>query len=154
MPSPSCVRPSRSIPSSCWRMPTWACALSLQGRNAAAAAEFRAYLRAQPGQPRVLGWLAWVLATAPEDAVRSGPEAVALAERAAESTSHSDAEVLHALAAAYAETGRYEQAVQVAGQALAIASAAGSQPLVAEIQQSLACYREKRPFRPSHIAFR
>ena len=39
----------------------------------------------QPDQPQVLGWLAWILATAPEDAVRSGKEAVGLAEKAANS---------------------------------------------------------------------
>ena len=66
-------------------------ALSHQGQNTAAAAELRAFLRLQPDQPQVLVWLAWILATAPEDAVRSGQEAVALAEKAADLTAHRDA---------------------------------------------------------------
>ena len=122
-------------------------ALSRQGQNAAAAAELRAFLRLQPDQPQVLVWLAWILATAPEDAARSGQEAVALAEKAARITSHRDPGGLNVLAAAYAETGRYEEAVKVAEQAQRLASAAGAQPLVAAIQQCIACYRGNKPFR-------
>ena len=90
------------------------CLLSQQGQNAAATAEFRTSLRLQPDQPQVLRWLAWTLATAPEDSVRSGKEAVELAEKAVQLTSHRDATVLNALAAAYAESGRFAEAAQTA----------------------------------------
>ena len=70
-----------------------------------------------------------------------------MAEKAVELTSHRDAAVFSALAAAYAETGRYEEAIRVAEQALVLASASGSQPLVNEIQRCIACYRGNRPFR-------
>ena len=121
--------------------------LSQQGQNAAATVELRAFLHFQPDQPQVLGWLAWILATAPEELVRSGEEAVALAQKAVQLTSHRDAGALNTLAAAYAETGRYEEAVRTGQQALTVAAASGSQPLVARIRQCIACYRNKQPVR-------
>ena len=121
-------------------------ALSLQGRNAAAVAELRTFLQLKPDQPQVMGLLAGILATAPEDSVRSGKDAVQLAQKAAQLTPHRDVAVLNALAAAYAETGRYKEAVQVGEQALALASAFGPQPLVAAIQRRIACYRGNKPF--------
>ena len=70
-----------------------------------------------------------------------------LAQKAARLAPHRDVAVLNALAAAYAETGRYEEAVQVGEQALALASASGSQTLVTAIQRRIACYRGNKPFR-------
>ena len=123
-------------------------ALSLQGRNAEAAAQWRTFLRLKPDQPQIMTSLAWLLATAPEDRVRSGKDAVELAQKAKELLGpHRDVAVLNALAAAYAETGRYGEAIQVAEEALALASAAGSQPLAAALQRRIACYRGNKPFR-------
>jgi Flp pilus assembly protein TadD len=122
-------------------------ALSRQGQTAAAAAQLRQFLRLQPDQPQVLGWLAWILATAPDAQVRSGQEAVALAEKAAQLTARRDAGILNSLAAAYAETGRYAEAVEVAQQALTLSSAVGPQALVAGIRECLDCYRDNKPYR-------
>ena len=121
--------------------------LSHLGKNAEALVQLREFLRSQPNQPQVLSRLAWILATAPQAPVRSGKEAVALAEKAAQLTARHDVGVLNSLAAAYAETGRYAEAVEVAQQALTLSSAAGPPTLVAGIRECLDCYRGNKPYR-------
>lgn len=56
--------------------------------------------------------LAWLLATSGDASVRDGKEAVGHARRAAEATNYLDANILDTLAAAYAESGDFEQAVK------------------------------------------
>jgi hypothetical protein len=94
-----------------------------------------------------MGWLAWVLATARDDAVRDGPQAVKLALRAAELSHGSDPRILDALAAAYAETGQFPAAIKAAETAEALAARSGEQNLADEIEVRLALYRNSRPWR-------
>jgi serine/threonine protein kinase/TPR repeat protein len=61
--------------------------------------------------------LAWLLATSPDNTVRNGPEAVKLAEKAVEAYP-TNASYLNTLAAAYAETGQFEKAVNGENQAI------------------------------------
>ncbi len=60
----------------------------------------------------VLNNLAWVLSTSPDDAVRDGKRAVELSLKAAELTDWQAAHILSTLAASYAETGDFENAVK------------------------------------------
>jgi tetratricopeptide (TPR) repeat protein len=119
-------------------------ALSRQRHYAAAAAEFRTFLRLQPNHPVVLGWLAWLLATAPEDSVRDGKEAVALAEKAAAT---GRPESLDALAAAYAECRRFPEAVAAARKAKKAAEDGKNQSLAAAIAARLKLYEAGKPYR-------
>ena len=69
-----------------------------------------------PGSTLVANDLAWLLATHPDAQVRDGAAAVAVAEEtqrasAAERAGKEDAGLLDTLAAAYAEAGRYAEAV-------------------------------------------
>jgi tetratricopeptide (TPR) repeat protein len=95
--------------------------------------------------------LAWLYATYPEDAVRSGEEAIRLATRASNRTGNRNAEMLDTLAAAYAETGDYSQAVAVAERALAAARTAGNAPLAGEVEGRIELYRRGEPFRDSIV---
>ena len=61
-----------------------------------------------------LASLAWLLATAPEAALRDADQAIRLAERAAELTGRRDASALDVLAAAYAAAGQFDRAVDTA----------------------------------------
>jgi Flp pilus assembly protein TadD len=54
-----------------------------------------------------------------------------------------DPAALDTLAAAYAEAGRFPEAVQTARQALSLAT----DPLAAELKARIALYQDKRPFR-------
>ena len=117
------------------------------GRRGAAAAAFRAGLAADPDDPRLAARLAWLLATASEDSLRDGAEAVRLAEGASRATGSRLPEALDVLAAAYAEAGRFEDATATARRARELATAAGLTALVAEIGARLALYEAARPYR-------
>ena len=77
-----------------------------------AIAEYRHVLRIAPDNVASQSNLAWLLATAADPALRNGPEAVLLAERAESESSRGENHpiVLRILAAAYAETGRFVEA--------------------------------------------
>ena len=69
------------------------------GREEAAAGEFRQVLKIQPDNVSALNNLAWILATAPQDSVRHGDEAVALAGQASRLTGGENPAMLRTLAA-------------------------------------------------------
>jgi pentatricopeptide repeat protein len=119
----------------------------LQGRAAEALAEWRDVLRAAPNHLAVLDQTARLLATAPDASLRNGPEAVALAERAAQLTGGREPQVLDTLAAAYAEAGRFDEAVQTARQALALALEANKTPLSENLKARIALYESRTPLR-------
>src|SRR5262249_55540043 len=68
-----------------------------------------------------LNRVAWVLATCPEASVRNGARAIELAQELALVSAGNDPVILGTLAAAYAEAGRFSDAVTVAQQALQLA---------------------------------
>ena len=117
-------------------------ALNAAGDPAGALGAFREALRIRPDWPTALGALAWVRAT--HAAVLDPDEALALAERAAELSTRSDVAVLDALAAAYAATGRFDEAVLTAEEAVRAASV--SAPGLADgIRARLERYRAGLP---------
>jgi tetratricopeptide (TPR) repeat protein len=86
---------------------------------------------------------AWLLATSPDDAVRSGPEAVKSALAACEINKYRLPADLKALAAAYAENGQFELAIGWQEKAVQLSS--GEEKTVEE--KVLEQYKDKRPFR-------
>jgi hypothetical protein len=67
-----------------------------------------------------------VLAASPDDELRNGAEAVRLAEHACELTHYGEPLFIGTLAAAYAESSRFPEAVTTAEKAEQLATAAGS----------------------------
>jgi type IV pilus biogenesis/stability protein PilW len=65
-----------------------------------------------------LGNLAWLLATCPDDSIRNGRRAVELAQRLERSAEKPFPRMYDVLAAAYAETGQFDRAVQMAERAV------------------------------------
>jgi protein O-mannosyl-transferase len=94
----------------------------------------------------VLNDLAWLLATCPQADQRDGARAVRFAERACELTQYRRTRMVGTLAAAYAEAGRFPDAVTTAEKAIALATAAGDQVLLARNRQLLELYRAGRPY--------
>jgi len=82
------------------------------GEYQRALADFREAFRLTPKDSSAANGFAWLLATSPVDADRDGQEAVRIATIACELTGWKSAAVLDTLAAAYAETGDFEQAVR------------------------------------------
>jgi tetratricopeptide (TPR) repeat protein len=104
-------------------------------------------LEIDPGHMNAEVNLSWVLATAPEASIRDGARAVQLAEDVAHRAGHPNATVLRTLAAAYAETGRFSDAIETAQQAIAIAKATGNDGLAADLERNIAAYRLNQPIR-------
>ena len=90
--------------------------------------------------------LAWLRATAPDPGLRNGPEAVRLAERACQQTQYKEIVPIRTLAAAYAEAGRFGDAVATARKALAMVLAQGPKELAARDEQLLELYKSGRPY--------
>lgn len=91
--------------------------------------------------------LAWALATSSNESMRNGARAVRLAEDVARRAGHPNAIVLRTLASAYAETGRYSDAIETAQQAIAIAKTTGNEGLASDLERNIAAYRLNQPIR-------
>ena len=87
--------------------------------------------------------LAWIYATCPEPAVRNGAEAVRLAEHACQLSERRSVEFLDTLAAAYAETGRFPDAIKTAEETRALAEAAKDRATAEMERQRLELYRTR-----------
>lgn len=117
------------------------------GRTGEAIASYREALRLDPDNSDYAVTLAWLLATHEDQQWRDGEEAVRIAQRACEQTGYKLPHILNTLAAAYAEIGRFEDAVQSAEKALSDAHAAGQQTVAETIERYLVLYRAGRPVR-------
>jgi len=116
------------------------------GRPAEAATEYRQVLAAQPDSLEALNNLAWLLAAGRDSTVRNGDEAVRLAERACRLTNYQQARTLGILGAAYAEAGRFNDAVAAAEKAVDLATAAGDAQFAGMNRQLLEFYRAGKAF--------
>ena len=112
----------------------------------AAIAEYRQVLAVKPDQPEALNNLAWLLATCPDATIRNGAEAVRLAEHACRLSGYAQPRELGALAAAYAEAGRFPEAVATAQKAVAAASASRNAQLATMGAQLLNLFRSGKPY--------
>jgi tetratricopeptide (TPR) repeat protein len=112
-----------------------------------AAAAYGAALAHKPDDVHLLNRAAWILATAADDRARDGARAVSLAERAVTLTRRQDPGSLDTLAAALAEVGRFEEALDAAREAQALAARASDPGLSAELAQRMARYEKGLPFR-------
>ncbi len=94
--------------------------LANEGRTREAADLYRRALQVRPTEIKALNDLAWILATAKDDGLRSPAEALELAGKAVATWGRKDALVLETLAAACAAAGRFEEAMKVTEEALAL----------------------------------
>ena len=121
--------------------------LHAQGQLAAAVPHYRQAVQLSPNSAVYLNDLAWLLATHPDADLRNGPEAVTLAEKAVKLTHGTQAAFLGTLAAAYAEVGRFPEAIAAAEKALDRARAAGQGQIAEANTQFLELYRAHKPYR-------
>lgn len=108
-----------------------------------AAADFEKLAQLQPRDASALNNLAWLRATCPDETVRDGKSAVADTTRACELRKWKDPHLIDTLAAALAEAGQFERAVEMQTRAIRIA------PLLArnDMHQRLKLYGERKEFR-------
>jgi tetratricopeptide (TPR) repeat protein len=93
--------------------------------------------------------LAWVYATHPRRAVRNGREALRLATAACEATRYGVRPYLDTLAAAQAETGDFEAAVDTMQRSLSLAT--DDAALRDRLQARRQLYASRRPFRDTTL---
>jgi tetratricopeptide (TPR) repeat protein len=111
-----------------------------------AAAAFEQALKLNPDWPEALNDLAWLKATCWDSEVRDGAEAVRLAERACKIAGDKVPGFLGTLAAAYAESGRFDDAVKTAERAKDLAAASGQKDIAERNLKLLALYRAGKPY--------
>jgi len=99
--------------------------------------------------PGVQNNIAWLLATSPDLAKRNGNIAVPLAEAACRQTEFKTTVMVGTLAAAYAEAGRFDEAISTAQKACALASDAHDEDLLKNNQKLLSLYRKHEAYRES-----
>ena len=120
--------------------------LAAQGDYEGAIEEYKAALQEEPDFVFALNDLAWLLATAPDPRLRNGTEAVPLAEEACRLTNYRIPRFIGTLAAAYAEDGRFDDAVAAAQQAISLAEAQGNDALAAKNQELLDLYQARKAY--------
>lgn len=101
-----------------------------------------------PGYLDLKRKLAFMLATCPIERLRNGAEAVRLAEEVA-GVGLEIPQTYDTLAVAYAETGRFDDAVRSAEKALALAHKLVNPEAIDQIGARLKLFRERKPFRQS-----
>lgn len=109
-------------------------------------------LSAHPDHLNMANNLAWLLATADDATLRDGQQAVELAERVCDRTQRKDPKLLDTLAAAYAEAGRFEEAVAAADRALELAEQANADDLVSKIKARRHLYQSRQAYRSQQHA--
>ena len=116
------------------------------GKADEAIAHFRKALQLEPANPGFQNNLAWLLAACPQASLRNGAKALELARQANALTGGEDPIILHTLAAALAETGRFSEAVETARHALQLAGAQSNTTLAGQLQWELKLYQAGSPF--------
>lgn len=107
---------------------------------------FRETLKREPDSTVALNNLAFLLATAPDAALRNGAEAVTYGEKACALTGNTNLATLATLAAAYAEAGRFDDAVTTAEKTCKLATESSNPALLQHNMDLLELYRRKQPF--------
>lgn len=115
------------------------------GKQAEAIADFEISLKQRPDDDMALNNFAWVLATSPDDKLRNGKRALELAKKACEVTEYKKSHILSTLAAAYAETGDFENAKKWSQKAVEVG--AKDKEIDEQLKQELKSYEEKKPWR-------
>lgn len=119
---------------------------------AAAVSHYERSLAMSPHNFNAEGNLAWVLATSPDPSLRNGDRAIDLVKDVIDRAGHGNPILLRTLGAAYAETGRFPEAIETAQQALQMASAEQNVALVADLKLNIANYRQNLPLRDLSVS--
>jgi tetratricopeptide (TPR) repeat protein len=121
--------------------------LGQQDRFRDAIAMLKSGLTMNSHNPVIGNEYAWLLATCPVTELHDAPQAIAIGEALAKATSRRDPHYLDTLAAAYADAGRFDEAVPVAREALSLAQTNNNATLTTHLTACLALYEKGQPFR-------
>jgi tetratricopeptide (TPR) repeat protein len=122
-------------------------ALMKVGRLAEAMDEYRKAIEIKPQYLDALNNLAWMMAVGPQASLQNGLQAVNLAQQAVQLSGGENPMTLRSLAAAYADTGQYAQAVETAKNAIKLAKTRGDLALAGTLEEELEMYQMDTPLR-------
>jgi tetratricopeptide (TPR) repeat protein len=125
-------------------------ALHGQGLVEEAKAEYQECSRIAPGWTEQALRSSWELSSDPRPGRRSARLALLEAEQVRQAVQQDQPRVLDALAAAYAEGGRFSEAAATAGKAKALAAGAGDRRLALQIEERLQLYEKRQAYRARH----
>jgi tetratricopeptide (TPR) repeat protein len=114
--------------------------------------ELHRILAVKPDHVEALNNLAWLRATCGNDEERDAAEAILCAEKACTLTSYQQPRYTGTLAAAYAEAGRYQEAVATGRTTVKLAQASGDARLTYVGNQLLNLYQDNKPYHEPLIA--
>jgi tetratricopeptide (TPR) repeat protein len=117
-----------------------------KGRADEAISQYQMALQIDPANMEAQNNLAWLLATCPQASLRNGDRAVELARQANAATGGNDPVILRTLAAAFAEAGRFSEAMETAQRALGLAGGQSNARLAGKLQFELKLYQAGNPF--------
>lgn len=123
-----------------------AVAQSRHGNDAQAVTFYRRAISDGGSNSVCLNGLAWKLATSPDAGVRNGAEAIRCAEKACLLEDWKNAAAIDTLAAAHAENGEFDKAVEMQKRAMSLAESAGDKASIADYSHRLRLYEERTPF--------
>lgn len=121
-----------------------ALALSKKGKAAEALQQYEKSVALDPESLPHQNNLAWVLLTCPEKALRNVPKALELAQRVNEQSGGNEPLFLNTLAAAYAASGHFAEAVEMASHALQLAESRGNTFLAETFRGEIILYRKNK----------
>jgi hypothetical protein len=91
--------------------------------------------------------LAWTLATAPDPTYRNGAEALAISKHLSQTASASNPILLRVLAAAYAEVGRFPEAIETTERGIMLATSQNHTDVAGLLQGDLKLLQSGQPLR-------
>ena len=118
-----------------------------QGEVAKAIKNYQEVLKINSKMTHALYNLSWIYATSIDRNYRNGIKAVELAEKLCMLTDYQQPLAMDTLAAAYAETGNFDMAVETAQKALDLALQLGPEELVIGLKNRLKLYKMGQPYR-------
>ena len=116
------------------------------GQDSAAINHYQRVLESDTNSVIALNNLAWLRATASDPRLRNGSEAVRLAERACQLTHYKEVALIETLAAAYAEAGRFSDAVATTEKVRTAALEQGQNEIAARNEKYLELYKSGRAY--------
>ena len=124
-----------------------AIALDEKGQTAEATQHYQKALEISPQSVSALTNLAWLMATSSNPSFRNGTKAIELAGQANQLSGGTNTLVLRTLAAAYAESGQFGKAIEIARAAMQLARTQVDNSLAGALQQQIALYELALPYR-------
>ncbi len=118
------------------------------GNQQANLADLKTALKLEPKSAGTLNNMAWFLAICPDPTKRNGAEAVKDATQACTLSEWKDGASVDTLAAAYAEVGRFDEAVATQQKAITLSKGTDDIP---EMNRRLELYQGKKPYHEAEI---